>query len=324
MKSPVAITPVYNKPYNIVEWTLHNVCNYDCSFCGSEFKSGSKKWLTLDEYKIAVDRIIEESKSMDKLVWFKITGGEPTLFPKLIELISYIKQLGAYVSMISNGSRTLRWWKELSEANCLDTLMISYHPEQCNNPQHVINVANLFNSTSTFVYYSITTIPEYFDAATMAHNKILEECNTITSSLALIIDNQGPNKYSSIQLEKIKNTSIIKSKKWDFTNKWKNIPKDCWYGTSEIDVLYDDGSEKVVHGAYLLKNQQNNYKNWKCNIGINVIKIIHDTVYRGVCQSGIPKNIFTNSVFYNNSIICSHESCNCVLDITVEKIKNYE
>jgi len=140
----------------------------------------------------------------------------------------------------------------------------------------------------------------------------------------LIIDNQGPNKYSSIQLEKIKNTSIIKSKKWDFTNKWKNIPKDCWYGTSEIDVLYDDGSEKVVHGTYLLKNQQNNYKNWKCNIGINVIKIIHDTVYRGVCQSGIPKNIFTNSVFYDNSIICSHESCNCVLDITVEKIKNYE
>jgi len=107
MKSPVAITPVYNKPYNIVEWTLHNVCNYDCSFCGNEFKSGSNKWLTLDEYKIGVDKIIAESKSTGKLVWFKITGGEPTLFPKLIELISYIKQLGAYVSMISNGSRTL-------------------------------------------------------------------------------------------------------------------------------------------------------------------------------------------------------------------------
>ena len=36
----------------VIEWMIHNVCNYDCTFCGLPNKNGTDRWLTLEEYKI--------------------------------------------------------------------------------------------------------------------------------------------------------------------------------------------------------------------------------------------------------------------------------
>ena len=42
-----------------------------------------------------------------------IVGGEPTLWPKLGEFVTEIrKHIPAYITISSNGSRTLRWWEK--------------------------------------------------------------------------------------------------------------------------------------------------------------------------------------------------------------------
>ena len=158
----------------IVEWRLSNVCNFDCSFCPSIFKDGSKRFLDYEVYTSTIDRLIKDDPT--KTVWFQFTGGEPTLYPQLIELLKYIKDRGGYTSMISNGSRTIRWWKELAEANVLDRLYISHHTEQGAKVEHTIEVNNLMQATNTLVSVFVTAQanPALFASALDAHNEILK------------------------------------------------------------------------------------------------------------------------------------------------------
>ena len=110
---PIKVESAVPVRFKAVEWMLHNVCNYNCSFCVPDAKEGSKRWLTLDEYKKYSDEIINATGGQPLRIQF--TGGEPTLFPDLIELLSYIKRPNVYISLITNGSRTIRWWQELKE-----------------------------------------------------------------------------------------------------------------------------------------------------------------------------------------------------------------
>ena len=51
--------------------------------------------------------------------------------------------------LITNGSRTLRWWKECKDAKILDLLYVTYHPEQTTDYKHVAEVLNLFHDEPT-------------------------------------------------------------------------------------------------------------------------------------------------------------------------------
>lgn len=97
-----------------IELQLGNYCNYDCIFCNSDFKSGTKRPLSLDSYKKMVNNLIE---STDDVILFSIQGGEPTLWPELPDLLSYIKDKKGLIQVFSNGSRTIRWWTEFLPKN---------------------------------------------------------------------------------------------------------------------------------------------------------------------------------------------------------------
>lgn len=112
---PIKVEKLIPKTYRFIEWKIHNVCNYNCSFCPSRHKNGSQRWFSLDQYKSYIDKLYHLCEGAP--YWIQFTGGEPTLFPKLIELCQYIKSKNGLVSLISNGSRTLRWWEELKKAN---------------------------------------------------------------------------------------------------------------------------------------------------------------------------------------------------------------
>ena len=97
---PIASEKVRHTIHKTIEWSLHNVCNYNCSFCGPEHKIGDRRWKSLDTYKMYVDKLLNATGPNP---WFILTGGEPTLFPEFIELMSYLKAKGAYVCLITNG-----------------------------------------------------------------------------------------------------------------------------------------------------------------------------------------------------------------------------
>lgn len=61
---------------------------------------------------------------------FMFSGGEPTLYPKLFELIDHIRagiSNRLRLAVISNGARAARYWAEL--APLIDHAILSYHAE---------------------------------------------------------------------------------------------------------------------------------------------------------------------------------------------------
>lgn len=302
--------------YNIVEYMLHNVCNYDCSFCSSHIKDGSNRWKTLEEYKAICVAIIEQSS---KPVWFRFTGGEPTLFPEFQELLEFVKSMGSIVTVISNGSRTLRYWKELKEKNVIDYLVITYHPEQTSNISHYIELINMFGMHGTPVQVIITSLVDYFDDALDAHNTFLSKCS-VTSLMQQINDVQNMKKYTDEQIDILKKNTQVSSPLMRMMAKIK--PYNELHPPITLKVLYSNGETKIESPSSLIKNSITDFRNWECDIGMESIRIENDFVYRGVCRQGGATHISEGKFFSRTPIICESKfPCICYTDVQEPKRK---
>jgi MoaA/NifB/PqqE/SkfB family radical SAM enzyme len=77
------------------------ICNENCIFCPCSQKEKQDNLATeIDELLSAVDQMCADGISE-----ITLSGGEPTLYAKLSELISYIQNKGIKVTVLSNGER---------------------------------------------------------------------------------------------------------------------------------------------------------------------------------------------------------------------------
>ncbi len=89
-------------------------CNLACSFCDTYFDSG--QWMTVEEVLDKADKVINDyfksfvpawachSGDLDKKeIVFVVTGGEPTLQPKLYDLLDEASEKYEYTQIESNG-----------------------------------------------------------------------------------------------------------------------------------------------------------------------------------------------------------------------------
>ena len=91
------------KKYKI---NLHilEACNFRCRQCFSKF--GTEKLLPVKDWEKIVDNCIAGADVAE----FNIAGGEPMLYPGLVELVKYIRDKGVKVSLITNGSLMDEEW----------------------------------------------------------------------------------------------------------------------------------------------------------------------------------------------------------------------
>jgi organic radical activating enzyme len=314
---PIKVEPVKVRYTNIVEWMLGNTCNYDCSFCGEQFKSGSHRFLELSTYKNVIDKVINQGQH--KKTWFKLTGGEPTLYPKLIELLKYIKEKDQLTYVISNGTRTLRFWEEVKASNSLDIIAFSYHPEQTNNLQHLLNVVELFKDTPTIVLVNVTCLPKYFNEATSAFD-IIKKQSTALVNLQQINDNYGMSKYSDEQKKILLEYSHTKTDNYHL-KKLSNIGSEYSYHSGLIKYTYNDGTELTDHAIKFIKNEEDNFFGYSCDAGMSYIRIVYTDVIRSTCGAGETWSIYDENIFQKNPIICPYKSCTCTLDMIITKNK---
>ena len=184
---PIKVEKSIPMNYKFIEWKLHNVCNHNCSFCPSRHKDGSQRWFTLEKYKSYFDKLADLCEGNP--YWIQFTGGEPTLFPKFIELCEYAKSKNALISLCSNGVKTLRWWKELKASKTLDTLFITYHSEQTANYFHHADILNLFLQEETTTIGHITHVKDSIDLAFKASEYLLENTGAVITMKAMMISN---------------------------------------------------------------------------------------------------------------------------------------
>ena len=86
-------------PNDTIRIKVTNKCQFKCYFCHHEGTDDSVD-LMIDE---SLKDFIKELKTTYNYKQIHLTGGEPTLFPKFFEFISFLKSLGYQVKMTTNG-----------------------------------------------------------------------------------------------------------------------------------------------------------------------------------------------------------------------------
>jgi organic radical activating enzyme len=315
---PIKVEKVFTQKYKFVEWKIHNVCNYNCRFCGSKHKDGSDRWFDLETYKIYADKIINSCSG--EPLWIQFTGGEPTLFPNLIELMDYFKKRGAYISLVSNGSRTLRWWKELQASNTVDFLTISYHPDMTSDYRHIIEILNLFHNVPVITSCLVTHSENTIDAAIDAASEILENTGAYVSI------NDMRDAFYDVD-STCTEEQLLKLKEFDSKLSKKIITKVQGKRpgiNTALKITYDDLTQRIINPQTIIKNGENIYKGWKCDIGVNILRIDHKTIFKGVCEVDGPITDLDSAemIFQKDPTICTKSSCTCPgLDMMATKVR---
>jgi organic radical activating enzyme len=314
---PIKVEKATKADYKFIEWKIHNVCNHNCSFCGTQHKDGSQRWFSLEKYKEYTDKLIAACGDMP--FWIQITGGEPTLYPDLIPLLAYMKSKGAMISMISNGSRTIRWWKELQELKIIDYLFLTYHSEQTNDYHHITEVVNLFHNETTEVICLLTHVYDTLDKAFEAQEYLIENTGVIITLKAMMIGNQDIySKYTTEQITKLKSENWLPGKNRD--TKVKSLIDPKYKINHTLKITDNNGLSFNIDPQLLMKQQQNKFLGWDCNIGSFTMRIDHDVIYRGVCEEGEKRSIYEDISFIDNYIPCKRDQCFCGTDMIATKI----
>lgn len=119
-KQPIVLKPSHNSicgcSYNLLNIKLLNECNGQCKFC---IAAGTPCLESTNAKKF-----IDTANAMTQFQKVDVLGGEPTLYPDLLEVLKEIRPFKKEVGLISNGSNL-----SITQA-CLpylDTVTLSIH-----------------------------------------------------------------------------------------------------------------------------------------------------------------------------------------------------
>ena len=286
-----------------VEWNLGKRCNYDCSYCPSVIHENFSPHTDINILKKTVDKLQE----INKPIRISLTGGEPCVHPKIEELIFYIKYKEMFLSITTNGTRDYEFY--YSQGRIIDQYVFSLHFEY--NWQQILKKIielKLFGNISCDILVNV-----------MAHHSMMEEC-----------------KYAVSKLQNYNIPYCIRRIRW--TEGDHDTFDDMKYNQSDLNwilendstvkpntfIHYSDNREmKILHANDVIKLHLNQFKDWKCNVGIESLMINWDgEVHRATCRVGGSLGNIYNGTFNipTDPIICDRNFCTCAADIPITKI----
>jgi organic radical activating enzyme len=303
----------FYKDHFVVNWTFFNICNFSCTYCVPKLYDGSLKGIDLDIVKRFIDLIFENKK--DKKIFFEFTGGEITFYQHFKELFTYIKDRGGKTGIISNGSRSLDWWKEHS--HLIDHACLSFHAEK-GKTDHFYDVVAYLAAQST-VHVNIMMLPEKFDELYQLAQRLASEVSGISLAMQPLFDRfTGPMyNYKTEELHILQNPALP----WGRQILHQGISHPVVF-RGEMKKVHADGTSEIVDPTLLISRFENFWFGWKCFIGVENLVISPDgIIMRGLCGvGGIIGNIqdldFKLPV---EPVLCVNKRCTCAFDIMCTK-----
>lgn len=295
-----------------VDWSLGNTCNYSCTYCPGRLHDGSIAWSDRNAVACFGRTLLDHYQRQGKSVYFQFTGGEPTLYPGLLELIADLKSRVCEVSVISNGSRPLGWWQRAREL--LDSVVLTHHIEFVKFDHFVEVVRVLSEKIRTHV--NITMHPERFDECLERASLLAEQCTDLSLTLKPLLVGFGSQMYaySDAQIE-ILQKRILQPQKTRPRGSVRRV----------MLKVYGNGTSGPSHGSHLIAAGENQWLGWSCYIGLELLSITsRGEVYRGGCRQGGLVGRITDEVFQFpvQPQICQLSTCHSIADIMTTKIKN--
>ena len=294
----------------LVDWMLGNACSYACSYCPKALHDGSVAWQRVQDVTAFYD--VLRAHYMDrrgKQVWLQFTGGEPTMHPQIIRLLEAASDRGFTVSLISNASRTVRFWARI--APYLDNVILTYHNEFA-DLDHFRSVGRLL-AEQMAVHINVTMRPDHFD-------RTLDEARSLRDAMP----------GASITLKPLR--VGFASQLFDYTPDQldvmsRSLPQKAAQSGAmprgTMTVQGRDGTRTTLRATELVVRGQNRWRGYRCNAGLESLRVRGDgTITRAVCSvGGDIGRIGEPFALPYGPILCTAEVCSCTADILITKAR---
>ena len=343
-----------------VDWYIGKRCNFACSYCVDYLHDYTSPHVPLENMKKLVDVLYEKHKS--NILW-SLTGGEPTINPGFMDLCKYIKEKGSrYVSLTTNGTRTLDYHKELFQY--IDGITLSFHFEfmeerieeyihKCieldkwrvelnkeikkGEPKKTLilrfmvetgQLPNVERMEKAFRDAGITNIEHRYIRPPSANAK-----NMQTEEKYAFTDENDPNQIvNPEQVQRIETKEATFYKKEELESLSTIYKSTADPDKRKLKFWFQDDEGKYADVDYhyneLNFDKKNNYQGWLCWAGAKHLKIIPDGgIYIGSCHVGGRRgNIYDKDSIDlpDDPIRCNKWRCTDNTDLKVPKIKDWE
>jgi len=274
-----------NESVLLIDMSIGNTCNYRCSYCHPFNYSGG--WADHTKLLNLVDAIIQNTKDKTTRV-YNLFGGEPAIMPNLDEFIKHIKENdpASHIRMTTNGSRTTRFWEQLSYN--VDEVDFSIHVAHCDLELILKNSLACANN-GVMVYISVLMDIAHWDAAVAACDFLTlhgAACGIFAKPVQIILGSDALQDYSLDQRRWIDNWNTFNVEKTK--NRW-TAASDNRRSTNPIRFkFYDPVASEYIDPITIdniINLQLNDFQNWECWINIDKLQISADgNVTGGSCS----------------------------------------
>jgi len=139
-------------------WNLNNHCKSECYYCPVSLRGGDRPRETDDYLRIA-NLLIENYKSLDRIIDWEFNGGEPLDMDNIVTLLKLCKENGNSMTLHTNGGKLwIDWW---AIEQYVDNLNLSFHYWQ--NKSLVHYIIETFLKKGKMIKVSVPIRPEFFD-----------------------------------------------------------------------------------------------------------------------------------------------------------------
>lgn len=284
-----------------VEWNIGKRCNLDCAYCPAEIHDNFSPHTDLD---IMVNTIYELEK-IGKPIRLSLTGGEPTVHPKIEKIIECAKARLQWVSVTTNGLRMPEWYAKQP----VDQWVFSLHFDNEHSQRAAENI----------VYYSqlldMHSKDTKFQVNLMCHHEHMEK---VRQAAQLLDGHNIPYVCRRIRWTDAEDRDYFD----DMRYKEKDL---AWIldkkSTVKANCVVDD--EELIHANDVIKHKLNAFEGWTCNAGLESLMINWDgNVHRATCRVGDSLGNIYDGTFESPvaPVVCTRKWCTCVADIPLTKV----
>lgn len=309
-----------------INYDLGNLCNYKCWYCFPGSNEGDSPFPNVEIVKKHIVSLINYYLDSDLIdeVQLSLLGGEPTLWKDLGQFVEYVsKNSKCKIYLITNGSRTLRWWKEYAEY--FDSINISIHHERL-DLDHIISLADLLYEKDVFFYTDVLMDHTAWGKCLDIVNRLIDTDKKFMV-LAKPININSQIFYNDEQKEYLQTHMKRRPSlaTWFRNRKMLN-------GISKITAIFDNGEKiKTKNEHYFALNMLNRFQGWQCNLGVNYLFINRQGKLTGACGQrlyNIDSDYSINDIDFSEKfnpkispVICQQKVCGCPGEIALTKKK---
>jgi MoaA/NifB/PqqE/SkfB family radical SAM enzyme len=300
-----------NSDWFVVNWCLGNTCNFSCSYCPKSLHDGSTPWPSLDVIKNFISKVKEAHPN--KKLYFEFTGGEVTLYKHFTELCQFCSEQNIKVGLISNGSRTIRYWDENKQY--FDHVCLSFHPEFSDAKHFIEVIKSLNNHVRTHV--NIMMSPEKFDSCFEVANTIKELGNISMALQPLIHD------FGEVLFDYTPEQHKILQQQYDLITRHIKFDRSFDYYRGAMKLVYPDGQHSVSSAHRFIGEKTNDWSGWDCYAGVEQLIVDQrGCIFRGWCrEGGLIGTIYDQDLnLPSQPVRCTKTMCHCNFDIMSTKV----